>query len=180
MSDDGALEMAFGRFGEGPWEFQRIHGIAETESGQVVVASFRNAWLTYLTSDMIPDTLVPLPELAVQGVHRFQQDLIVQGISNDAVVTPGAIEGIDQKPSHAGGHPVASRGDYLEGPMTTGGPKRSAGFQLLHLLGQSGPPVAQDGSCHEMVDQIPLAGQRGEQSLDLFPLGEFGSGGDLQ
>ena len=95
-SDDGALEMAFGRFGEGPWEFQRIHGIAETESGQVVVASFRNAWLTYLTSDMIPDTLVPLPELAVHGVHRFQQDLIVQGISNDAVVTPGAIEGTER------------------------------------------------------------------------------------
>ncbi len=85
--------MAFGRFGEGPWEFRRIHGIAETAAGQVVVASFQSAWLTYLTSDMVPDTLVPLPELAVQGVHRFQQDLILHGISSDAVVTPGALDG---------------------------------------------------------------------------------------
>lgn len=92
-SSEGSLEMAFGRFGEGPWEFRRIHGIAETASGQVVVASFRNPWLTYLGNDMIPDTLVPLPELAVQGVHRFQQDLILHGISNDAVATPAAREG---------------------------------------------------------------------------------------
>ena len=92
-SDDGGLEAAFGRFGEGPWEFRRVHGIAETASGKVVVASFRNPWLTYLTGDLIPDTLVPLPELAVQGAHRFQQDLILHGISNDAVVTPGALDG---------------------------------------------------------------------------------------
>ena len=56
-AEDGSLEAGFGRFGEGPWELQRISGVAETASGRIVVASPYTRWLTYLNSDLSPDTV---------------------------------------------------------------------------------------------------------------------------
>ena len=38
-SDDGALDAAFGRFGDGPWEFREISGF----SGRIAASSWRNA-----------------------------------------------------------------------------------------------------------------------------------------
>ncbi len=47
--DEGRLEASFGQFGEGPFEFQRITGLAESASGKVVVLSSRSNSLAYLT-----------------------------------------------------------------------------------------------------------------------------------
>ena len=47
-AEDGRLEAAFGRFGEGPFEFRRIDGVAEGPSGHVVVVDRRTqAWSSY-------------------------------------------------------------------------------------------------------------------------------------
>lgn len=55
---EGRLEGAFGRFGEGPFEFRRIAAVAETSSGRVVVADFSESRLTYLTGSLAPDTML--------------------------------------------------------------------------------------------------------------------------
>ena len=60
-AEDGRLDAAFGRFGEGPFEFRRIDGVAEGPSGQVVVVDRRLQGLTYLTQDLQPDRQVSLP-----------------------------------------------------------------------------------------------------------------------
>ena len=79
-TDDGFLEGAFGRFGEGPWELQRISSVAETASGQIVVASPRNRWLTYLNSDLSPDTMVGIGDNWVFQVFPFRPDIVFYGI----------------------------------------------------------------------------------------------------
>lgn len=77
-SADGALLSAFGRFGSGPWELRDIRGVAETESGQVVVSSPRSRWLTYLNADLNPDTLVPV-EFLVSEIHAMGPDMVFHG-----------------------------------------------------------------------------------------------------
>lgn len=52
--EEGRLEAAFGRFGGGPFEFQRIRAVTETRSGKIVIASTRQSHLTYLTSSLAP------------------------------------------------------------------------------------------------------------------------------
>lgn len=66
--EDGRLEAAFGRFGQGPFEFQGVSGVAATSSGRVVVFDSRQDRLTYLTRDLLPDTLVRIAGVARAGV----------------------------------------------------------------------------------------------------------------
>ena len=80
--EEGRLETAFGRFGEGPFEFRRIAGLAETPSGRVVVADFSQAHLTYLTSSLAPDTMVALPG-APRDVLALGPDLLVRMVAGD-------------------------------------------------------------------------------------------------
>ena len=79
-AEDGSLQAAFGRFGDGPWELRRIGGVAETASGQIVVSSPRNRWLTYLNSDLSPDTLVGVGDNAVVEVFPYGADIVFWGI----------------------------------------------------------------------------------------------------
>ena len=74
--EEGRLEAAFGRFGEGPFEFRRITAVAETPSGRVVVADFGQSRLTYLTHALVPDTMVSLPG-APRDVLALGPDLLV-------------------------------------------------------------------------------------------------------
>lgn len=75
--EDGRLEAAFGRFGEGPFEFQGINGLVETASGAVAVLDARQARLTYLTGSLDPDTTVQLPGVP-SGVEPLGDDLLVE------------------------------------------------------------------------------------------------------
>ena len=74
--EDGRLEAAFGRFGEGPFEFQGINGLAETTSGRVAVIDSRHNRLTYLTGDLVPDTMVQLPGVP-SGLEPMGHDLLM-------------------------------------------------------------------------------------------------------
>lgn len=80
--EDGRLEAAFGRFGDGPFEFRRITAVAEISSGRVAVADFSNSHLTYLTSSLAPDTMVALPG-AARNVLALGSDLLVHMIVGD-------------------------------------------------------------------------------------------------
>ena len=75
-AEDGRLEAAFGRFGEGPFEFRRIDGVAEGPSGSVVVVDRRLQGLTYLTQDLQPDRLVSLPGVPY-NVLSMNADLLL-------------------------------------------------------------------------------------------------------
>ena len=79
-AEDGSLETAFGRFGDGPWELRQIGGVAETASGHIIVSSPRNRWLTYLNSDLSPDTLVGIGDNWVFDVFPFGPDIVFYGI----------------------------------------------------------------------------------------------------
>ena len=80
--EEGRLEAAFGRFGNGPFEFQRIIAVAETPSREIVVASTRQSHLTYLTSSLAPDTMVALPG-APRDVLALGPDLLVRMMVGD-------------------------------------------------------------------------------------------------
>ena len=80
--EEGRLEAAFGRFGDGPFEFQRITAVAEAPSGRIVVAGSRQSLLTYLTSSLAPDTMVALPG-APRDVLALGPDLLVRMMVGD-------------------------------------------------------------------------------------------------
>ena len=75
--EEGRLEAAFGRFGDAPFEFQRIRAVAEASSGRIAVASSRSSHLTYLTPALAPDTMVALPSGAID-FFPLGPDLLVQ------------------------------------------------------------------------------------------------------
>ncbi len=79
-SENGDLEAAFGRFGDGPWEFRGISGLAETSSGGVVVASATNSWLTYLHGDLTQDSLMTLEGYWVSDIIPVEDDIVFMGI----------------------------------------------------------------------------------------------------
>ena len=61
-SEDGRLEAAFGRFGvTDPWSFERVGGVAETATGDIVAVEDGKKRLVYLTGALERDTIVPLP-----------------------------------------------------------------------------------------------------------------------
>ncbi|WP_420634372.1 hypothetical protein [Candidatus Palauibacter sp.] len=72
----GRLEAAFGRFGQGPFEFRGISDVAATPSGRVVVVDSRQDRLTYLTSELLPDTMVRLPGVAYRA-GSLGEDLLL-------------------------------------------------------------------------------------------------------
>ena len=74
--EDGGLNAAFGRFGEGPFEFQRINGLAETASGEVAVLDSRSNRLTYLTAGLRPDTVVRMPGIP-RHIESLGEDLLL-------------------------------------------------------------------------------------------------------
>ena len=76
--EDGRLEAAFGRFGQGPFEFQAISDVTVTPSGRVVVVD-RQVRLTYLTRDLLPDTMVRLPGVTYR-VGALGEDLLLEMI----------------------------------------------------------------------------------------------------
>ena len=85
--EEGRLEAAFGRFGEGPFEFRSIDGLAETPSGHVVVLDTGLGRLTYLTDRLLPDTLVQLPARAYRA-EPLGEDLLLHmtlGVSTEGV-----------------------------------------------------------------------------------------------
>ena len=75
--EDGRLDAAFGRFGDGPFEFRQIRSLAEMPSGKVVVADPRKAVLVYLTSALRPDTIVSVPGTP-RHIVSFGPDLVVR------------------------------------------------------------------------------------------------------
>ena len=91
-AEDGSLEAGFGRFGEGPWELQRISGVAETASGRIVVASPYTRWLTYLNSDLSPDTLVGIGDYWVFQMFPFRQDIVFYGIGRSRSIHDVAVQ----------------------------------------------------------------------------------------
>ena len=89
-SEDGSLEAAFGRFGNGPWEFREIIGVTEMPSGRVVVASPRNPWLTFLKRDLTPDTILAVNHL-VGDLFALREDIVFFGLgplSGETVTSP--------------------------------------------------------------------------------------------
>ena len=80
--EEGRLEAAFGRFGDGPFEFRRISAVAEAPSGGIVVADSRRSGLTYLTSSLAPDTLVSLSS-APRDILALERGLLVRMILGD-------------------------------------------------------------------------------------------------
>ena len=80
--EEGRLEAAFGRFGDGPFEFRQIRAVAEAASRRIVAASSQRSQLTYLTSSLTPDTLVTLPGSA-RDVLALGPDLLVRMIAGD-------------------------------------------------------------------------------------------------
>ena len=75
--EDGRLEAAFGRFGRGPFEFQQIGSLTETSDGRIAVVDAGQARVTYLTSDLLPDTLVSFPGVP-RRVESLGGDLLVR------------------------------------------------------------------------------------------------------
>ncbi|MXX55535.1 MAG: hypothetical protein F4106_03190 [Gemmatimonadetes bacterium] len=75
--EDGRLEAAFGRFGDGPFELRQVSGLAETPSGKLVVADSRRSALVYLTHALRPDTIVRVPG-APRRIVSIGPDLIVR------------------------------------------------------------------------------------------------------
>ena len=80
--EEGQLEAAFGRFGDAPFEFQRIRAVAEAPSGRIAVAGSRSSHLTYLTRALAPDTMVALPTAAMD-VLALGSDLLVRMNAGD-------------------------------------------------------------------------------------------------
>lgn len=75
--EQGRIEAAFGRFGEGPFEFQSVDGLAETASGRVAVIDGRQARLTWLTRGLLEDTTVSLPGVPSR-IRTIEDDLLME------------------------------------------------------------------------------------------------------
>ena len=80
--EDGQLEAAFGRFGDGPFEFRRIRSVTETLSGKIVVPNPNQGNLTVLTAALERDTLLPIPGL-VGEAQAIGSDLLVEMLPVD-------------------------------------------------------------------------------------------------
>lgn len=75
--EEGRLAAAFGRFGDGPFEFRRITAVAEAPSGRIAVISTGEAHLTYLTPSLAPDTMITFPSGAID-LFPLGPDLLVR------------------------------------------------------------------------------------------------------
>lgn len=66
---DGSLIDAFGDSGAGPFEFERIGGVAELDSSSIIVVDPTLARVTVLTSDLNPDTLFEVSPRQIGRAH---------------------------------------------------------------------------------------------------------------
>lgn len=71
-----------GRFGEGPFEYQRIQGVAADSEGRVFVEGFRAGHGTLLTPMLEPDTTLGLPggSFGSEYVARFRKGVVRSGL----------------------------------------------------------------------------------------------------
>ena len=84
---DGTLEAGFGRFGDGPWEFRRIRSVAEMADGRIVVTGAQNGSLTYLASDLTPDSTSVIENHVPQMVLPMGREIVFSGLRTDIDVT---------------------------------------------------------------------------------------------
>jgi len=68
--DNGGLIAAWGRFGDGPFEFRRVSDVAEDDTGAVLVIDSYALRITVLTRNLEPDRFLPLsrPPFTIQPV----------------------------------------------------------------------------------------------------------------
>ena len=81
--EDGSLEAAFGRFGDGPWEFRRILSVAEVADGRIAVTGAQNRALTYLTPDLTPHSMLLIEDFTSSMLLPFGPDLVFTGRDRD-------------------------------------------------------------------------------------------------
>ena len=55
-------------------------------------SNWRNPWLSYLTPTLTPDTIVPVPGLAIFGADAFADGVILYGVRSDVLATMGGRE----------------------------------------------------------------------------------------
>ena len=75
--EEGRLEAAFGRFGDGPFEFRRITAVAEMPSGEVVAVDAALGRATYLSGSLVPDTFATFPSVPLDA-RALGPDLLVR------------------------------------------------------------------------------------------------------
>ena len=81
--EDGSLEAAFGRFGDGPWEFRRIRSVAELADGRIVVTGAQSGALTFLTPDLTPHSMLLVENYVPGTVLPLGPDIVFAGIGRD-------------------------------------------------------------------------------------------------
>ena len=81
--EDGSLEAAFGRFGDGPWEFRRIRSVAELADGRIVVTGAQSGALTFLAPDLTPRSMLLVENYVPGTVLPIGPDIVFGGIGRD-------------------------------------------------------------------------------------------------
>lgn len=81
--EDGSLEAAFGRFGDGPWEFRRIRSVAELADGRIVVTGAQSGALTFLAPDLTPHSMLLVENYVPGTVLPLGPDIVFGGIGRD-------------------------------------------------------------------------------------------------
>lgn len=82
-SEDGSLKAGFGRFGDGPWEFRTIRGVAEVADGRIAVTGAHNGAVTYLTPDLTPHSMLLIDDFTSSMLLPFGRDLVFTGRARD-------------------------------------------------------------------------------------------------
>ena len=81
--EDGSLGAGFGRFGDGPWEFRTIRGVAEVTDGRIAVTGAQNGAVTYLNPDLTPHSMLLIEEFTSSMLLPFGRDLVFTGRARD-------------------------------------------------------------------------------------------------
>ncbi|MXX78679.1 MAG: hypothetical protein F4Z33_06885 [Gemmatimonadales bacterium] len=81
--EDGSLEAGFGRFGDGPWEFRTIRGVAEVADGRIAVTGAQNGAVTYLNPDLTPHSMLLIEDFTSSMLLPFGRDLVFTGRARD-------------------------------------------------------------------------------------------------
>jgi len=82
-SADGSFEAAFGRFGDGPWEFRTIRDVAEVADGRIAVTGAQNGAVTYLTPDLTPHSMLLIEDFTSSMLLPFERDFVFTGRARD-------------------------------------------------------------------------------------------------
>lgn len=90
--EDGSLEAAFGRFGDGPWEFRRIRSVAELADGRIVVTGAQSGALTFLAPDLTPRSMLLVENYVPGTVLPLGPDIVFGGVGRD--MYPADMDGL--------------------------------------------------------------------------------------